>query len=86
MNPPGIFVGNLTADVEQQFESIDKATTEWTFKGARNECGWICCDCCICFPDGMPDSCAHGHQRCTDIIQRDKRNAMAALAKARGEG
>jgi hypothetical protein len=28
------------------------------------------------FPAGMPDACEHGDQGCTDIIKRDKTNAL----------
>lgn len=62
----------------ETIEAMDKAMNDWTDKAARGECGWICSDCCCSFPEGMPDECAHGHQKCTDIIQRDK-------AMARGE-
>jgi hypothetical protein len=59
------------------FAAMDKATNEWTARAARGECEWICSDCCMGFPGGMPDACAYGHQSCTDIIQRDKKDAAA---------
>lgn len=57
--------------------AMDKATNAWIDKSARGECGWICTDCCISFPDGMPDTCPHGSDWCTEIIQRDKRRACS---------
>ena len=56
---------------------MDSVMELWTMQAARGECGWICADCCVTFSAGMPDECAHGHQGCTSIIQRDKRDAMA---------
>ena len=50
---------------------VNATTREWTIRA-------ICSECSMCYPDGMPDKCAYGHQGCTDIIQRDK-------SKARGE-
>ena len=47
-------------------------TDEWTMRAARGECAWVCSDCCMSFPDGIPDACAHGIQQCTNIIARDK--------------
>lgn len=58
-------------------EGMNAETRNWTQQAARGECGWICSDCCSSFPNGMPDACDHGHQRCTEIIQRDKREALA---------
>ncbi len=57
------------------FAEMDKATNEWEMRAARGECAWVCADCCSTFLDGMPDACDHGIQRCTDIIQRDKKKA-----------
>jgi len=57
-------------------ELMNEITREWTMKAARNECGWICADCSVSFPDGMPDKCPHNHQGCTEIIRRDKYNAI----------
>lgn len=73
----GIFIADMNSpDFSKTLEAMDKATNEWTERAARGECGWICSDCCVSFPDGMPDACAHGVQRCTDIITRDKKHAL----------
>lgn len=61
----------------EHISDMDRVTREWTDQAARGECGWVCSDCCCTFNDGMPDECAHGLQACTDIIVRDKRNAMS---------
>ena len=65
----------LVGTSEEAISSADKMMQDWTDKAARGECGWICADCCCSFPEGMPDSCLHGHQKCTDIIKRDKERA-----------
>jgi len=57
---------------DEQISQLDTAMQQWTLKAARGECSWICADCSMTFPDGMPDQCEHGHQGCTDIIKRDK--------------
>ena len=64
-------------DLPEHISGMDKATREWTAKAARGECGWICSDCCMSDPKGMPDECFHINPRCTEIIQRDKREATA---------
>lgn len=69
-----IFVSN-----NQDIEEINKATREWTMQAARGECDWICSDCCVSFPGGMPDECPHGDVRCTKIIQRDKQQAAHGI-------
>ena len=57
---------------------------EWTRKAARGECGWICADCCMSDPRGMPDQCMAGQpgslcaEQCNAIIKRDKEDAWAA--------
>lgn len=68
----GIFIAVGNKDLPALISQMDKATNDWTAMAARGECGWICSDCCISCPDGMPDACEHGDQRCTDIILRDK--------------
>ncbi len=73
----GIFVVPTDENLGSHIDSLNKATREWTMRAARGECGWICSDCCVSFPKGMPDKCEHGHQLCTDIIQRDKAAAKA---------
>lgn len=73
----GIFIADMNSpDFGKTLEAMDKITNEWTERAARGECGWICSDCCGSFPDGMPDTCAHGIQRCTEIIARDKKHAL----------
>jgi hypothetical protein len=54
---------------------IDAETKSWTLAAARGEVPWVCADCGASFSGGMPDQCVYGHQSCTDIIQRDKREA-----------
>ena len=71
-------VAPMDDSLPETIDAMDKAMNEWTDKAARGECAWVCSDCCCSFPDGMPDECSHGDQRCTDIIRRDK-------AMARGE-
>lgn len=73
---PGIFIAPADGDLSKTIEAMDKLTNEWEMRAARGECGWVCADCCCSFPEGMPDVCTHGHQSCTDIIRRDKANAM----------
>jgi len=63
------------ANDKAAISQADKLMRDWTDRAARGECGWICADCCCSFPEGMPDKCEHGHQSCTDIIQRDKQQA-----------
>lgn len=65
----------LVGTSEEAISTADKMMQDWTAKAARGECGWICADCCCSFSDGMPDECLHGHQKCTDIIKRDKERA-----------
>jgi hypothetical protein len=67
-------------DFEKPISAMDKVTREWEMRAARGECSWVCADCCSTFPAGMPDACDHGHQNCTDIIQRDKRAAAQEVA------
>lgn len=76
----GIFFANVGDDksLADAISHMDRVTREWEMRAARGECGWICSSCCDSYPKGMPDACGHGHQECTDIIQRDKRNALAA--------
>ena len=63
-------------DIDKTIDGLNKATIEWTMRAARGECGWICSYCSCSFPNGMPDECIHGQQRCTDIIKRDKADAL----------
>ena len=62
-------------ELTNTLEHMNTEMREWTMQAARGECAWICADCSCSFSSGMPDECAHGHQRCTDIIMRDKANA-----------
>ena len=71
-----------TDDIDKTIDELNKATIDWTMKAARGECAWICADCSCSFQEGMPDECIHGHQRCTDIIKRDK--ALAHNAELTG--
>lgn len=63
--------------LDNHIEGMNKSMQEWTAKAARGECGWICSDCCMSDPKGMPDECFHINPRCTEIIQRDKHEALA---------
>ncbi|WP_349573099.1 hypothetical protein [Azotobacter salinestris] len=77
MNGYKINVAVIPKGQEEAFiEEMNKSTREWTDRASRGECGWVCADCCGYDPNGMPDECFHGHQQCTEIIQRDKRKAM----------
>ena len=79
----GIFITTATGKaLEDQISLMDKLTNEWTMRAARGECAWICSDCCVTFPDGMPDACAHDIQQCTSIITRDKMSARKQGAQA----
>lgn len=64
-------------DIDKTLSEMNRITAEWTMRAARGECSWICSDCCVTFPDGMPNECAHGHDGCTRIIKRDKKDANA---------
>ncbi len=68
--------------VETTLDDLNKTTNDWTDRAARSECGWICADCCASFPDGMPDECACGHESCTNIIKRDKKEAYEKYYRA----
>lgn len=69
------FVFTGEGDFDKAIAAMDKLTRDWEMRAARGECAWVCADCCCTFPKGMPDACEHGHQSCTEIIQRDKRVA-----------
>lgn len=59
----------------KELSELDRVMHEWTRRAARGECGWTCADCCLSFPAGMPDKCAHDQPGCTEILLRDKREA-----------
>lgn len=84
----GLFVAVTDERKPEQLAAVishmDKVTQEWTMRAARGECGWICADCCVSFPEGMPDACEHSHESCTAIIERDK--AAAYGVKEGGDG
>ncbi len=65
-----------TMSEQEALSILDKHMRDYTMRAARGEHGWICSDCCMSYPEGMPDECFHGHQGCTDIIKRDKLAAM----------
>lgn len=60
--------------IHDSVEAMNKSTREWTARAARGECAWVCSDCCQSDPKGMPDACLVDQDRCTEIIQRDKRD------------
>jgi hypothetical protein len=62
--------------LDAHIEGMNESMRAWTDQAARGECGWICADCCQSECKGMPDECLVGDERCTLIIQRDKRDAM----------
>ena len=63
-------------NLADKLDQLNKETKDWTMLSARGECAWVCSDCSCSFEDGMPDQCIHGHQQCTDIIKRDKAEAL----------
>ena len=75
---PGLFFANAKdpAELAKTIDQMNQAMTAWTFQAERGECSWICSDCCASFPAGMPDECAHDNQKCTEIIKRDKADAL----------
>ena len=68
-------------DLPAFMEDLGDATQEWELRAAKGECGWICADCCVTFPAGMPAACEHGHVGCTQIIQRNKFEAEARMQR-----
>ena len=77
---PGVFVANADGDsLKEVISNMDIATRAWESRAARGECAWICADCCVTFPDGMPDECEWGHSSCTEIIVHDKIQAIDPL-------
>ena len=77
-------VAPMDDSLPETIDAMDKAMNEWTDKAARGECAWVCSDCCCSFPDGMPDECSHGDQRCTDIIRRENRRGVTPNASQLG--
>lgn len=69
----------IQEELKGVFASMNAATRAWELRAARGECGWICSSCCASDQRGMPDECIGGVQWCTDIIQRDKKQAWAEL-------
>lgn len=78
---PGIFIAPADENLGGVLGAMDAAFRKWTDQAARGECAWVCADCCVTFPDGMPDECLHGLQGCTDIIKRDKADAKKEPSK-----
>ena len=72
----GVFIAPVDDNLSKMISAMDKHTREWEMRAARGECSWVCADCCCTFAEGMPDACTHGIQACTDIIKRDKANAL----------
>jgi hypothetical protein len=72
----GIFIHQ--GDPSPEFmDSLNKQTREYELRAARGECAWICPNCCMSFPNGMPDECGYGNTECTELNARDKREALA---------
>lgn len=78
----GVWIATPRTDeeVSDVLAAMNKITQDLTLRAARGECSWICADCGMTFPEGMPDACAHGLQSCTDIIRRDKAEAAEPTA------
>ena len=55
--------------LQKVFDHVQDSTNEWFMKAARGECQWFCPDCCIHFPDGMPDQCPHDIEKCTGYLK-----------------
>ena len=73
---PGVFIAPANGSLADTLSAMDKAMLDYTMVAARGECSWVCADCSVTFPAGMPDACLHGFQACTDIITRDKADSM----------
>ena len=71
-----VYTADTPEELGNVLDKMNKSMMGWTTRAARGECGWICSDCGCSFQSGMPDECAHGYQRCTEIIKRDKLRAM----------
>ena len=78
----GVFIAESDSQPEKLFSVMDSIFRDMTEKAARGECAWCCSDCCSFFDEGMPDKCPHNCQRCTDIIQRDKRHAIQKVCNS----
>ena len=63
----GIFVHRGIPSATE-LESLNRQTHQWECDAAKGLTGWICADCGVSFPEGMPTQCLHGDQRCTDIM------------------
>lgn len=66
-------------------EQLDEATNAWFMAAARGECGWICPDCCMSDPKGMPTVCLCNPdmESCNKILARD--HAEARKHKPEGD-
>lgn len=65
---PGIVVS--VAPGSTFIESLNEATAAWEMRAARGECAWVCSDCCMTFPAGMPDACGKRCSRATPLPSR----------------
>lgn len=73
---PVFFISDMAStDHERRTAELTTQLRDWTNRAARGECAWICSDCAVTFETGMPDACAHGHESCTKLIERDKAEA-----------
>lgn len=68
--------------VHDSLAAMNKSTRDWELRAARGECGWICADCLQTAPEGMPDKCLMDQDRCTELIQRDKREAGVPIKES----
>ena len=76
MKFPAIFV---SSGKPKNLDDMNAAMRDYTDKAARGECAWICSDCGASCATGMPDACIGGLQSCTDIIKRDKADALKEI-------
>jgi hypothetical protein len=78
-----IFILPTVENFTEAIPAIEKSFRDLAAKAARGECEWVCPDCCSKFSKGMPDECAHGQKGCTDLIRRDKNEALSAEVMSR---
>lgn len=69
--------GTTKSGLAHVLEAMNKATLEWTHRAARGECEWVCADCGMSFPEGMPNQCGDNLKACNKLIERDKLEATA---------
>lgn len=78
---PNIFFAAQNKALKETIQLMDTIMHHYTLKAARGESSWVCSDCCVVVPEGMPGTCPHGLQKCTSIIKRDKSEFCAKTNK-----